>query len=307
MIRVENLVYEYQGKRALDQVSFTIEPNTITALVGPNGAGKTTLLRCLAGIDEPFSGKITVAGLDVSQQPRAVHKQLGYLSDFFGVYQYLTVRQCLMFACKLHQITGKKLEKQLADTIKLLGLEPYLELPATGLSRGWRQRLGIAQAIIHRPRLVLLDEPASGLDPEARMGLSELMRNLHSQGMTLVVSSHVLAELEDYCTEMLILRGGKVVDQFAAFVTQSSNVIDIGFLDDAELVTALLKTSPDTSRFMQNGNVVHVEFSGGEEQQQMLLKRLMEAGVRISSFAVHKKRLQDVYMALSGKKDDDRA
>ena len=216
MIKVSNLNYEYPGKRALKDVSFSIPDASVTALVGPNGAGKTTLLRCLAALDEPFSGEINVAGIDVTREPRRVHQVLGYLSDFFGLYDDLTVRQCLSFAAWLHRLPEDTVEGCVRKTASLLELTNWLESKVKTLSRGWRQRLGIAQAIIHNPKLLLLDEPSAGLDPEARVSLSKLFRDLQREGMTLVVSSHILAELEDYCTDMLVLRDGEIAEHRGA-------------------------------------------------------------------------------------------
>jgi len=211
MITVDDVCFEYPGKRALNHVSCSIQPGTITALVGPNGAGKTTLLRCIAALDEPFSGKIEINGIDAVEHPRRIHQQIGYLSDFFGLYNTLTVQQCLLFNARIQQVDERLLNEKVQLAANRLDLTQYLNVRAGTLSRGLRQRLGIAQAIIHEPCLLLLDEPASGLDPEARVGLSRLFLSLRDQGMTLIVSSHILAELEDYCTHMLLIRDGRIL------------------------------------------------------------------------------------------------
>jgi len=300
VIKVEHLFYEYPGKRALSDVSFTIGEGSITALVGPNGAGKTTLLRCIAGLDEPFSGAIQVAGIDVAEHPRRVHKELGYLSDFFGLYNDLTIRQCLTYSAHLHQMPESKIEQQVLWASGLLGLVPYLTHKAGTLSRGWRQRLGIAQAIIHSPRLLLLDEPASGLDPEARIALSQLFRHLRDQGMTLVVSSHILAELEDYCTDMLVLREGCVVEhRKSAGTGKEKESISITFLENAELFIPLLQEVSAVSGLLCEKHIVRFEFAGNDEDRYILLRTLIERGARISDFSQRHTRLQDVYLSLS--------
>lgn len=302
MITVENLVFEYPGKRALDNVTFIIPEGSITALVGPNGAGKTTLLRCIAALDEPFSGTITVAGVQVQEHPRRVHKELGYLSDFFGLYNDLSVRQCLFFSARLHQLSPKKAAEQARWAADMLELTPYLSHKAGMLSRGWRQRLGIAQAIIHNPKLLLLDEPASGLDPEARVSLSHLFRTLRNQGITLVVSSHILAELEDYCTDMLILREGKVLEHRTQVASQQEkHMVEILFLEDASTHTALLVHNHITHVSCQ-GNRATFQFAGDASAQHALLKTLIERGAKVHSFSVKSLRLQDVYMSLSQEK-----
>ncbi|MBT7445228.1 MAG: ABC transporter ATP-binding protein [Methylococcales bacterium] len=212
MIKVNNLVFEYPGKRVLHNLSFSISAQRICALVGPNGAGKTTLLRCIAALDRPFSGRIDVAGIDVHQSPRLSHKNIGYLADFFGLYERLTVVQSLKYMTNAYGIAPSQQKEAINWVIERLGLTEHKHKKAEQLSRGLRQRLGIAKAMIHKPELLILDEPASGLDPEARHDLSELMVELKNAGMTLLVSSHILAELEEYSDEMLIIRDGKIVD-----------------------------------------------------------------------------------------------
>lgn len=298
MITVDNLIYEYPGKRALSDVTFHIPPGSITALVGPNGAGKTTLLRCIAALDEPFSGSIRVADIDVAEQPRRVHQELGYLSDFFGLYDDLTVRQCLLYSASLHQLPQEKAEEQLRWAVALLELGPWLDKKAGTLSRGWRQRLGIAQAVIHRPRLLLLDEPASGLDPEARITLSKLFRQLRDEGMTIIVSSHILAELEDYCTEMLVLREGRVVEHRNAVAGEEKHSIEITFLEAAQGYLSVLEAEKAASVVTLDQRTIRLQFAGSEADRAALLKSLLDKGAKISAFSIQKRSLQDVYMAL---------
>ncbi len=303
MIRVSHLNYEYPGKRALKDVSFTIATGSVTALVGPNGAGKTTLLRCLAAIDEPFSGQIEIAGIDVTTEPRRVHRVLGYLSDYFGLYEDLTVKQCLTFAAWLHLIPSDLIDKQIKKVAGQLELSPWFSHKVKTLSRGWRQRLGIAQAIIHDPKIVLLDEPAAGLDPEARVAVSALFRTLQSNGMTLVVSSHILAELEDYCTDMLVLRDGEIVEHRKSS-QQSEEVLTIRltFARDAEKYMALLANFPGVISPARDGQTVRLGYNGPNTDQQPLLKHLIDIGAPLRGFDSNPERLQDIYLSLGSKR-----
>jgi ABC-2 type transport system ATP-binding protein len=212
LIQVRDLRFDYPGTRALDGVSFRLAAGSVTALVGPNGAGKTTLLRCLAGLDAPHGGSVMLDGIDVGSDPRAAHERLGFLPDHFGLYAELSARRCLQHAGASRGLNGADLDRRIDDTARSVGLQAKLDHKAGSLSRGQRQRLALAQAILHRPNVLLLDEPASGLDPEARAALSELMRSLATGGMTLLVSSHILAELETYCSAMLVLSGGRVLE-----------------------------------------------------------------------------------------------
>ena len=210
MIEVRDLVFEYPGHRALDGVSLIIARGAITALVGPNGAGKTTLLRCMAALETPYSGAVTIGGLDTREAPRAIHAQLGYLPDFFGLYDALSVRRCLFYAARAHGIGAGAAAGAAQAAAARVGLTDRMEQAAGALSRGLRQRLAIAQAIVHGPAVLLLDEPAAGLDPQARRDLSQLLLSLRDGGMTLVVSSHILAELEDYSDRMVIVDHGRI-------------------------------------------------------------------------------------------------
>src|SRR5512133_3865132 len=211
MIDVDRLTFDYPSTRALHAVSFRLPPRSITALVGPNGAGKTTLLRCLAALEEPLEGTVRVGGIDALADPRACHRQVGYLSDFFGLYDELTVEQCLRHAAAIRGIPAEREREVTLRAAERLGIADRLASRAGELSRGLRQRLAIAQAILHGPGILLLAEPASGLDPEARHQLATLFLQLRDEGMTLLVSSHILAELDAYSTDMLVLRDGRIV------------------------------------------------------------------------------------------------
>ena len=298
MISAGPLTYDYPGQRALDQVTFSLAASSITALVGPNGAGKTTLLRCIAGLDEPYSGSIEVAGIDVLRRPRDAHRQIGYLPDHFGLYAELSVRQCLLHAGRARGLDPHTLDARVIEVAIQLDIAEKRDDKAGSLSRGQRQRLAIAQAIIHRPRVLLLDEPASGLDPESRAALSGLMRRLRDEGMTLVVSSHILAELEEYCTGMLVLQQGRVVEH--RVLSQSAA------MDAARHVRLRLSrpTSGLREILVQHGVTVAshdtqaAAFSttGGDDALVSLLQSLLAAGLPICEFTPEQASLQDVYL-----------
>ena len=300
MIRTENLVYEYPGKRALDSVTFELAAGSITALVGPNGAGKTTLLRCLAALDQPYAGTIEVAGIDVLRNPRDAHRHIGYLPDHFGLYADLNVRQCLRYAGAARGLEGAKLTARIEEVTAQLGLSDKSADKAGSLSRGQRQRLAIAQSIIHRPHVLLLDEPASGLDPEARADLSTLMRRLGAEGMTLVVSSHILAELEEYCTGMLVLQEGRMVEhrRLEHAVQQSRRVrLRLAKADERLLhvLGPLAATTPEL-----NGLEARFQFSGDDTALAELLAALVTAGLPVCELAPEDVTLQDAYLKAVG-------
>jgi len=303
--RIEGLRFEYPGVRALDDVSFTLARGTVTALVGPNGAGKSTLLRCMAGLETPALGEIEIAGVDVLEQPRQAHRRLGYLSDFFGVYDALTVRQCLMHAGAINGTSEAELPAAVARTAQSLALSDRLDSAAGTLSRGLRQRLAIGQAIIHSPALILLDEPAAGLDPEARHGLAMLFRELQASGMTIVVSSHILAELDEYSTDMLVLKGGRIVEQRALHggVEERERRMQATLAAPDARATEVLAAHPGVSGVASNGTELAFVLRGDEAAQAGVLRALVEAGIAVVAFGESRENLHDSYLrTVSGDK-----
>ncbi|UCH75853.1 MAG: ABC transporter ATP-binding protein [Rhodospirillales bacterium] len=295
---MRDLIFDYPAGRALFGVSFEIAPGTITALVGPNGAGKTTLMRCLAALETPYSGGVVVDGLDVEQHPRQVHERLGFLQDFFGLYDDLTVRQCLDYHAAARGVAAAHRQDAVARSAGRLGLSDRLNDNAGTLSRGLRQRLAVAQTIIHEPSLLLLDEPASGLDPEARQDLSRLLLSLQGEGMTLLVSSHILAELEDYSTHIMIMHEGRITEHSAiADIGQAmTSRIHIALATADERLRELLEDISGVSDVTVEGRSGVFTFAGDETARAGLLRRLVEAGVPVTAFDAEKRSMQDVYI-----------
>jgi ABC-2 type transport system ATP-binding protein len=308
IIAAEDLVYDYPGTRALDRVSFAIEPGTITALVGPNGAGKTTLLRCLAVLDRPASGRIRLDGIDASEHPRECHRKLGYLSDFYGLYDELTVRQCLTYHAAIHEIPGEAQAEAVERTARRLDLAELMNRRASQLSRGQRQRLAVGQAILHDPAILMLDEPAAGLDPEARWKLSTMISDLAKGGMTLIVSSHILTELEDYSTHVMIIRGGRVVLHkplseaskeigAEAEVPQTCMRVEIA-APDAGFETVLGAFRPAT-RAVVHGTAASVFIPADNQIRVALLRHCVQAGLLVTAYSEDRQRVEEIYFALS--------
>jgi ABC-2 type transport system ATP-binding protein len=296
MIEVQNLIFEYPGHRAIDDVSFTINRDSVTALVGPNGAGKTTLMRCLCALEQPLSGSIIIDGIDVIENPRRSHEKIGYLSDFFGLYDELPVAQCLRYAAEANGVRNK-VSESVTQTAERLRLTERLGQHVGELSRGLRQRVAIGQAMIHNPRVLILDEPASGLDPEARHDLAELFKILKASGMTLLVSSHILAELEAYASEMLVIRDGQIIEQRELGVRPSSRrqiLIELLAQDDA--VDDLLRNRADVTTVTSDGPHITCNVAGGDEAQQQLLKELVQAGAAVVNFSTIEQDLQRSYL-----------
>jgi ABC-2 type transport system ATP-binding protein len=237
--------------------------------------------------------------MDVVEEPRAVHRMMGYLSDFFGLYQDLTVAHCLEYAAAAQGLPQRDIAAAVERTAQRLGLSERLQQTSGSLSRGLRQRVAIGQAIIHQPRLLLLDEPASGLDPEARASLAALFRQLQADGMTLLVSSHILAELDEYSTHMLALRAGSILEN-RPLTGQNHAAAHRHLLlelagPDARLAAWLQAYAQVT---LKEADETHAEFDlhGDVAEQAALLKALVSEGFAVSSLALHKENLQQSYL-----------
>lgn len=297
IVEVQHLTFEYPGVCALDNVSLQVRRGDIAALVGPNGAGKTTLLRCLAALDTPVSGTITIDGLDVLSEPRACHRIMGYVSDAIGIYPQLTVRQSLHYVARANGLRMESVEGAVRTAAKRLQIDDRLEQRASTLSRGLSQRLAIAQAIVHEPKLLLLDEPASGLDPEARRHLSQLFLDLRGQGMTLIVSSHILAELEEYATSMIVVRHGKILDhQLLGRQAAETVAMTIALSAPVEQLQAVLEAQPGVADVRVDGAVASFRFLADKGAQQQLLHTLVHRYLPVCAFGEERHNLQDTYL-----------
>ena len=297
-IEVQGLVFEYPGRRALDDVTFRVQRGSITALVGPNGAGKTTLLRCLSALADPLAGRILVDGVDVLEFPRECHRRVGYLCDFYGLYDELSVRRCLLHVARAHGSDPQQAQQRATAVASRLGLEDRLDQPAGTLSRGLRQRLAVAQAIIHAPAVLLLDEPAAGLDPEARLSLSALLLGLRDEGITVMVSSHILAELDDYCSEMLILDQGRVVDhRQVAGAADGVVTFRVEVEGEAPDFVATAAAITGVEAVVADGNALRLQVREAGPTRAALLRALVQADIPVCGFGPERERLQEAYLA----------
>ena len=299
MIEIRDLVFEYPGHRALAGINLDIVDRSITALVGPNGAGKTTLLRCLAALETPYAGHVTIDGLDTRQAPRAIHARLGYLPDFFGLYDALTVRRCLHYAARAHGIGTSDAPGAADKAAGRVGLSDRMEQPAGALSRGLRQRLAIAQAIVHHPKVLLLDEPAAGLDPQARRDLSQLLLSLKAGGMTLVVSSHILAELEDYSDRMVIVDHGRIAGGESIALKTGTRLRIVLAAPREDLKDFL--SGQGAQVLEATADQVVVSMAADAEARARLLAALIGAGFAVADFTEDVRALEDVYFAQTGR------
>jgi ABC-2 type transport system ATP-binding protein len=311
ILKVENLSFLYPETHALKDLNFSIEAGRIIALVGPNGAGKSTLFKCLIAELEPFTGTISFNGTDYSKKPHELAKHIGYLSDFFGLYTELTVRQSLNYFCEAREIEKAKTSSRVVEIATLLGIDDKLDAPVNALSRGMKQRLAIGQVIVHYPKVLLLDEPASGLDPQARINLAKLLTKLRDEkGMTIIVSSHILAELDKYAEELMIIEMGELLDHkvLSERVEKGETTVNLPEIDMA----LIAKDSSELTNYLISKEYSFVERDGrvimtgkfSQDDKHNILKDVIKNNIELIEFFEIKKDLQDEYLKVLNSRRD---
>ena len=309
IIKIQNVSKRYRKLYALNDFTLEIPQGAVYGFIGPNGAGKSTLLRILAALISPSSGEVWFENDEVSQHPASIHRKVGYMPDFFGVYPDLTTVEYLEFYAGIHKIPRKKARRVIIDLLELVDLSAKHDELVETLSRGMKQRLCLARALIHDPDILLLDEPASGLDPRGRVELRELVRSLHNIGKTVIISSHILPELAEMCTDIAILQGGRLIEagDVDKMVQRFSNnhLLEIHVLDATHIPAALelLNKQPGVSNVTQQEgeNILLAEFSGDEKVLSLIMTALITQGVPVTSFAprAHSGHLEDIFLSIT--------
>jgi ABC-2 type transport system ATP-binding protein len=304
VIELTGLRKEYDNLVAVEDLTLTIPQGDIFGLIGPNGAGKTTTIRMACGLLTPTTGQAVVDGVDVAREPEKAQRSIGYLSDFFAVYEELKVWEYLDYFAHAYKVEESQIPARVNGVIAQVSLEVKRDALIRGLSRGMKQRLGIGRAIIHQPKVLLLDEPASGLDPKARLELRNLLRWLRSQGTTILISSHILTELEGFCTSIGIMekgrmvRSGRIEDVTAAEqLTRDMRIAWIG--DSTSAIQTRLAAHPHVSNAQLGVGSGTFQFGGTDDDMADLLADLVGAGVRVKAFGEVKQTVEDLYMKLS--------
>jgi ABC-2 type transport system ATP-binding protein len=304
MIEVIHFTKRYGDFVAVDDLSFTIKQGEVFGFIGPNGAGKSTTIRFLATLLRPTSGEGRVAGHSVVTDPMAVRRVIGFMPDDFGVYDGMKVWEFLDFFAVAYEIPLTYRRKIIGEVLELLELSHKRDDYVNGLSKGMKQRLCLAKTLVHDPPVLILDEPASGLDPRARLEMKALLNELRGMGKTILVSSHILSELADFCTSIGIIERGKLLAAGSIQEIQrqlrTHRVIKLRVLDTStDRAEAILRDEPGVSRVSSFDHTISAEFSGEDDAQARLLARLVQAGVVVGSFAEEPLSLEEVFMMIT--------
>lgn len=305
MIETIGLTKKYGSFYALQDLNLTVEDGTVFGFVGANGAGKSTTFSILSTLLQPSAGDAFINGLSVTKNAHEVRKQIGYMPDFFGVYDQLKADEYLDFYGASYGLKPKEREALIPKLLELVNLESkryeYVDL----LSRGMKQRLCLARALIHDPNILILDEPASGLDPRARVEMRDILRELKAMGKTILISSHILPELAEMCDSIGVIDSGKLIAQGSVqeiqAKLQSEKVICVKAAGPLELVIPFFENDPFVSKIVEKPDKHTIEFlyRGSEQEQIELLRKAMMQQLPILSFNEDETDLEDIFMAIT--------
>jgi ABC-2 type transport system ATP-binding protein len=304
MIEVRNFTKRYGEFVAVDDLSFSIDRGEIFGFIGPNGAGKSTTIRFLATLLRPTSGDGFVDGHSVVADPMAVRRVIGFMPDDFGVYDGMKVWEFLDFFAVAYEIPRGQRKVIIDQVLELLDLTHKKNDYVNGLSKGMKQRLCLAKTLVHDPPVLILDEPASGLDPRARLEMKALLTELKGMGKTILVSSHILSELADFCTSIGIIERGKLLAAGSIQDIQRQlrrhRVLKVRVLDEStDRAASILRDDGGTRSVESFDHTLTCEFEGQEDEQARLLGRLISAGVNVQSFAEVELSLEEVFMMIT--------
>ena len=308
MLKIKDLNKSYGKFKALDNLNLEIEKGELFGFVGPNGAGKTTTMRIVSGLLSADSGEVQVDGIDALKNPQKIKEKIGYMPDFFGVYDNLKALEYMEFYASIYGITGREATKLCYELMELVNLSDKADSYVDGLSRGMKQRLCLARSLVHNPELLILDEPASGLDPRARFEMKEILRNLSSMGKTIIISSHILPELAEMCSSIGIIEHGSMVvkGQVGEIMRKmtTSNPLVMEVVEGQEQAVRILKENPLVENISIRENSISMGFKGERKEEAELLASLIRGNVLISSFVREEGNLEALFMQLTEKSEE---
>lgn len=306
IIETKGLTKRYGKLTALNDLTLSVEEGAVVGFIGPNGAGKTTTMRILTTLLRPTSGEAYVAGYSVAKEPDKVRRAIGYMPDYFGVYEDMKVWEYLDFFAACYGVPPTQRIGMIDDLLSLVDLNHKKEAFVESLSRGMKQRLCLARTLAHDPQILILDEPASGLDPRARIEMRELLRELKALGKTIFFSSHILSEVADICTSIAILEAGNLIAhgdiEEMKKRLRSHRLIQLRVLGEMEQVQKILLESELVMQMMAGTEynlpegTLRFDYTGNDQELSQLLGRMMKADIPIVSFSEETGDLEDVFL-----------
>jgi len=303
MIKTVGLSKNYKEVEALVDLNLTIDKGSVFGFIGPNGAGKTTAMSILATLLSPSRGKAYVGGFEVTERPEEVRQIIGYMPDFFGVYDNLKVDEYLDFYAQAYFVPASKRPGLIKDLLELVNLSGKEGVYVDTLSRGMKQRLGLARCLVHSPQVLILDEPASGLDPRARVEMREILKELGKLGKTILISSHILHELTDMCDTIGIIENGRMLisGQVKDILSQAKGmgIIRINLLGQHQETSNYLKRHQLVNDVIRDDHGLRVYITGGQQENYRLLKELVTNGFPVTGFYPEQEDLENVFMKIT--------
>lgn len=305
MIRVRDLRVDYDNLCAVRDISLSVGAGEVCGLIGPNGSGKTSTMRAMIGLLEPTYGEIELGGVNIRERPQDACRVVGFMPDFPPMYDDLKCWEFLDLFAASYGVARPERPGVIDRHLDLVGLAEKKQAMVVELSRGMRQRLMLAKTLIPDPQVLLLDEPASGLDPQGRIDLKNVLKRLGADGRTVVISSHILAEMSEFCTSVAIMERGRMVangtiDEVRARVSEAM-LLDVEVLSGLETLRTIALADPLTSRVEEGNGRVTIHYKGNREQASDLLSRLVSGGVRVAAFGHRKEGLEDLFLKIGAK------
>ena len=302
-ILTRQLTKRYGALTALDSLDLQLESGDVFGFIGPNGAGKSTTMKILAGLLSPTSGMAEIFGKNVFENGDFVRRSIGYMPDSFGVYEDLKVTEYLEFFAAAYDISRKERKKVVNDVLELTDLQYKRDALVDSLSRGMQQRLGLARVLVHDPPILILDEPASGLDPRARIEIRELLKELQRMGKTIMISSHILSELGEFCNKIGIIERGRLlvvgaIDELVARARLQS-VVHLQVVSDQSRAAGLLREDPRIAKVEEAGNQLILSLKDANQHHSFVIELLVAQGISIHSITPEQIRLEDVFLRLT--------
>ncbi|MCX4269102.1 MAG: ABC transporter ATP-binding protein [Lachnospiraceae bacterium] len=303
LLEIRNLTKNYGKFRALNGFNMKIKEGDLFGFVGPNGAGKTTTIKIIAGLLKADAGQIFLEGNDLIKDTAVLKENIGYVPDYFGVYDNLKTLEYMEFYASTYGLVGGEVKALCLELLEIVGLEGKENQYVDALSRGMQQRLCLARALVHNPKLLILDEPASGLDPSSRVGMKNILMELAMNGKTILISSHILSELSEMCSSIGIIQKGEMILQGSIEEIVSSvntmNPLMIHVLEGREDAVLFLRTHPLVKTLAISGNEFQIIFEGDAKEEAYLLQEMIERNLQVISFGRKKDNLESIYMKIT--------